>query len=147
MTDHYPIISGDYDSLETTEAQNKVIDILKSLGKISLIVSESNARFKTEKVGGLESFLFQVQKATEQNPDKVDREFLQKLEQDVRYQEDEQPIGNKTEILRVLLGNIHSNKEFQNLVEEMLKETLDLVKKRASARSIAEGSQAEDLGW
>lgn len=145
-SEHFPILSGDFDSLELTESQQKLNDILKALGKMSLILSESSARFRTEKVGGLESFLYQVKKITDENPSKLDREALEQLELDVRYTEDEQKIGNKTEFLRVLLANVHSNKDFKELIDEVIKEQLDLSKKRAINRQLAEQSQSEKIG-
>lgn len=145
-SEHFPILSGDFDSLELTESQQKLNDILKALGKMSLVLSESSARFRTEKVGGLESFLYQVKKLTDENPRKLDREELERLELDVRYTEDEQKIGNKTEFLRVLLANVHSNKDFKELISEVIKEQLDLSKKRATNRQLAEQSQSEEIG-
>ncbi len=145
-SEHFPILSGDFDSLELTESQQKLNDILKALGKMSLVLSESSARFRTEKVGGLESFLYQVKKLTDENPRKLDREELERLEVDVRYTEDEQKIGNKTEFLRVLLANVHTNKEFKELISEVIKEQLDLSKKRATNRQLAEQSQSEKIG-
>ena len=145
-SEHFPILSGDFDSLELTESQQKLNDILKALGKMSLVLSESSARFRTEKVGGLESFLYQVKKLTDENPSKIDRETLEDLELNVRYTEDEQKIGNKTEFLRVLLANVHSNKDFKELIAEVIKEQLDLSKKRATNRQLAEQSQSEEIG-
>lgn len=145
-SEHFPILSGDFDSLELTESQQKLNDILKALGKMSLVLSESSARFRTEKVGGLESFLYQVKKITDENPSKLDRESLEQLELDVRYTEDEQKIGNKTEFLRVLLANVHSNKEFRELINKVIEEQLDLSNKRATNRQLAEQSQSKEIG-
>ncbi len=144
--EHFPILSGDFDSLELTESQQKLNDILKALGKMSLVISESSAKFRTEKVGGLESFLYQVKRLTDENPNKVSREVLEQLEQDVRYTEDEQKIGNKTEFLRVLLTNVHNNKEFRTLIDTVIKEQLDLSRKRADNRYSAEQSQSKQIG-
>lgn len=142
----FPTLSGDFDSLEVTESQAKLLDLLKAFGKMSLVASESSAKFKTEKVGGLESFLYQVNKLQEENPKKITREVIEKLEQDVRYTENEQKIGNKTEFLRVLLGNAHTNKVFVDLVNKVIEEQMELGKKRADNRYFAEQSQAKDLG-
>lgn len=142
----FPTLSGDFDSLEVTESQAKLLDLLKAFGKMSLIASESSAKFKTEKVGGLESFLYQINKLQEENPKKITRELVEKLEQDVRYTENEQKIGNKTEFLRVLLGNAHTNKVFVDLVNKVIEEQMELGKKRSDNRYFAEQSQAKDLG-
>ena len=143
---HFPILSGDFDSLELTETQKKLVDILKSFGKMSLIVSNSKARFRTEKIGGLESFLYQLKKMQDEHPDKIDREEVERLELETRYEEQEKPVGNSTEILRVMLGNAHSNPQFRELVDEVIKEQLELTRKRADNRTLAESHQATDLG-
>jgi hypothetical protein len=143
---HFPILSGDFDSLELTENQKKLVDILKAFGKMSLIVSNSKAKFRTEKIGGLESFLYQLKKMQNDEPDKIDREEVERLELETRYEEQEKPVGNSTEILRVLLGNAHSNQQFTQLVNEVITEQLDLSRKRADIRALAESHQATDLG-
>lgn len=143
---HFPILSGDFDSLELTETQKKLVDILKSFGKMSLIVSNSKARFRTEKIGGLESFLYQLKKMQDEHPDKIDREEVERLELESRYEEQEKPVGNSTEILRIMLGNAQSNQQFRQLVDEVIKEQLDLSRKRADIRALAESHQATDLG-
>ncbi len=143
---HFPILSGDFDSLELTETQKKLVDILKSFGKMSLIVSNSKARFRTEKIGGLESFLYQLKKMQDEHPDKIDREEVERLELETRYEEQEKPVGNSTEILRIMLGNAQSNQQFRQLVDEVIKEQLDLSRKRADIRALAESHQATDLG-
>ncbi len=151
---NFPVLSGDFDSLELTESQQKLNDILKALGKMSLVISESSAKFRTEKVGGLESFLYQVKKLTDENPKKltdenptsVTREVLEELENEVRYTEDEQKIGNKTEFLRILLHHVHSNKTFQELINKVIEEQLDLSRKRADNRYLAEQSQSKEIG-
>lgn len=143
---NFPVLSGDFDSLELTESQQKLNDILKALGKMSLVISESSAKFRTEKVGGLESFLYQVKRLTDENPTSVTREVLEQLENEVRYTEDEQKIGNKTEFLRVLLHHVHSNKTFQELINKVIEEQLDLSRKRADNRYLAEQSQSKEIG-
>ncbi len=143
---NFPVLSGDFDSLELTESQQKLNDILKALGKMSLVISESSAKFRTEKVGGLESFLYQVKRLTDEKPTSVTREVLEELENDVRYTEDEQKIGNKTEFLRVLLHHVHSNKTFQELINKVIEEQLDLSRKRADNRYSAEQSQSKQIG-
>jgi len=143
---HFPILSGDFDSLELTETQKKLVDILKAFGKMSLIVSNSKARFRTEKIGGLESFLYQLKKMQDEHPDKIDREEVERLELETRYEEQEKPVGNSTEILRIMLGNAQSNQQFRQLVDEVIKEQLDLSRKRADIRALAESHQATDLG-
>jgi len=149
----FPILSGDFDSVEITEAQSKLLDILKAFGKMSLIASESSAKFRTEKVGGLESFLYQVGRLTDKTPDKINktpdkisREQIEELEKEVRYEQREEKVGNKTEFLRVLLGNAHNNKTFTELVKTVIEEQLDLSRKRADNRYLAEQSQSNDLG-
>lgn len=148
MSDNFkfPTLSGDFDSLEVTESQAKLLDLMKAFGKMSLIASESSAKFKTEKVGGLESFLYQINKIQNESPEKLTREVIEQLEQDVRYTEDEQKIGNKTEFLRVLLGNAHTNKVFIDLVNKVIEEQMDLGTKRANNRYFAEQAQSKDLG-
>ena len=141
----FPILSGDFDSLEVTESQAKLLDLLKAFGKMSLIASESNARFRTEKIGGLESYLYQINKRVEEKKE-LTREEIERLEKEVRYEEKEEKIGNKTEFLRVLLFNAHSNKIFQDLVNKVIEEQIDLSKKRADNRYFAEQSQSTDLG-
>lgn len=143
---HFPILSGDFDSLELTETQKKLVDILKAFGKMSLIVSNSKARFRTEKIGGLESFLYQLKKMQDEHPDKIDREEVERLELETRYEEQEKPVGNSTEILRIMLGNAQSNQQFRQLVDEVIKEQLELTRKRADNRTLAESHQATDLG-
>ncbi len=143
---HFPILSGDFDSLELTENQSKLVDILKAFGKMSLIVSNSQAKFRTEKIGGLESFLYQLKKMQDDNPSDIDREEVEKLELATRYEEQEKPVGNSTEILRVMLGNAHGNPQFKQLIDEVIKEQLDLSRKRADNRQLAERHQATDLG-
>lgn len=142
---NFPILSGDFDSLEITESQAKLLDIMKAFGKMSLIASESSAKFRTEKVGGLESFLYQINKRVEEKQ-KLTPEEIERLEKEVRYTEDEQKVGNKTEFLRVLLANAHSNKTFQDLIDSVIKEQLDLARKRSDNRHFAESSQSTDLG-
>jgi len=142
---NFPVLSGDFDSLEVTESQAKLLDIMKAFGKMSLIASESSATFRTEKVGGLESYLYQINKRFEEGKE-LTRAEVERLEKEVRYEEAEEKIGNKTEFLRVLLLNAHSNKIFQDLVDKVIAEQIDLSKKRADNRHFAEGKQSEDLG-
>lgn len=141
----FPTLSGDFDSLEVTETQARLLDIMKAFGKMSLIASESSARFRTEKIGGLESFLYQINKRVDEKQN-LTMEEIERLEKEVRYTEDEQKVGNKTEFLRVLLFNAHNNKTFQELVNKVIDEQLELARKRADNRYFAEQSQSKDLG-
>jgi len=145
IPDKLPVLSGDFDSPELTEAQQKLLDILKGVGKLSLIASKSRAVFSTEKPEGLQRFLRQVQqKADEGNP--LGREEIEELEKQVRYEEQEEELGNKTEFLRVLLGNLHADKTFQEILKAVVEEQMDLSFKRATNRSLAENQVAKDLG-
>ncbi len=148
MTDNFkfPTLSGDFDSTEITETQAEILDLLKGAGKLSLIASKSRAKYKVEKVQGLERFLFQVNKLQNENPEKITREAIEKLEQDVRYEEREDEIGNKTEFLRLLLSELNQNSHFKELMTKLVEEQQDLARKRSDNRHFAEKAQSEDLG-
>ena len=144
-TDKLPVLSGDFDSPELTENQSRLLDILKGVGKLSLIASESNAIFTTERPDGLQSFLRKVQERVDAGQP-MKRDEIEELEKKVRYHEQQEKLGNKTEFLRVLLGNLHQNPQFKQFLDEVVKEQIDLSRKRADIRSLAENKFAKDLG-
>ena len=145
MKPHDPTVSGDFDSLETTENQEKLLDLLKSSGKIALIASESSARFKVEKPEGLKNFLYQVTKLADENK-MPDKDAIIRLEQEVRYEEREEKVGNKTEFLRVLLSTLVNTQEFKDIAGEVVREQLQISKKRGDSRYYAQDKTSRDLG-
>ena len=138
-------LSGDFESMEVTENQQLLIDILKSFGKMSGIVSESNTKFKVERVNGLENYSYQMQKALDEGKDVTDKNFLADIEES-RYSVIEDKIGNRTEFLRVLMAGLANNPEFRKIQTEVVKEQMGLAFKRKSNREIAESTQAKDWG-
>ena len=144
-TDKLPVLSGDFDSPELTESQSRVLDILKGLGKVSLIASKSRAVYTIERPDGLQTFLRKVQERVDDGKP-FTREEVEALEKEVRYETQEEEIGNQSQFLRVLLGNLTSDANFQKHLGELVKEQMDLSHKRADIRSLAENKFAKDLG-
>ena len=129
----FPILSGDFDSTELTEKQRRLVDMLKALGKTALIVAESKAPVKIEKVGGLQSFLYQVDKLRDAEK-LVSREQIEQLRDEVMFEQSEKEIGNKTETYRFLLSYAHQNPIFKQLVDGVVEEQMALEAKRANNR-------------
>ena len=144
-TDKLPTISGDFDSPELTENQSRVLDILKGLGKISLIASKSRAVYTIERPEGLQTFLRKVQEKVDEGKP-LGREEVEDLEKEVWYEEQEEEIGNQSQFLRVLLGNLTNDQNFQKYLGELVREQMDLSNKRSDIRSLAENKFAKDLG-
>ena len=143
--ENFPILSGSYASIEMTETQNKLCGILKGIGKMSLVLSNSHAKFRTEKLGGLESYLYQINKAVEDGKP-LTREELETLENETRYTQGDAPLKNQTEFLRFLLHNAQGNKVFRELTDQVIKEQLELEDKASNMRFQAEKSQADEIG-
>lgn len=133
----FPILSGDFDSTELTEKQRRLVDMLKALGKTALIVSESNAPIKVEKVGGLQSFLYQIDKLRDQGKLNSPKQ-VEELREQVMYETTQKPVGNKTETYRFLLTYAHQNPLFKQLVDGVVEEQMALEAKRASNRAMAD---------
>lgn len=133
----FPILSGDFDSPELTEKQRRLVDMLKALGKTALIVAKSKAPIKVEKVGGLQSFLYQVEKLRDAN--KIESpEQIEKLRDEVMYENTDEEIGNKTETYRFLLSYAHQNPIFKKLTDEVIAEQMALEAKRANNRAMSD---------
>lgn len=133
----FPILSGDFDSPELTEKQRRLVDMLKALGKTALIVAESKAPVKVEKVGGLQSFLYQVERLRDAG--KLEsREQVEKLRDEVMFEHTEKEIGNKTETYRFLLSYAHQNPIFKKLTDEVIAEQMALEAKRANNRAMSD---------
>jgi hypothetical protein len=144
-TDKLPTLSGDFDSTELTENQQRVLDILKGLGKVSLIASKSRAVYTIEKPEGLQTFLRKVQEKVDEGKP-YGREEVEELEKEVRYETQEEEIGNQSQFLRVLLGNLTNDQNFQKYLGELVREQMDLSHKRADIRSLAENKMSKEFG-
>ncbi len=144
-SDKMPILSGDISSTELTASQAQVVDMLTSVGRIAMVAGETPIKFTVEREGGLESYLRQVQEAVDAgHPMKADE--VEELQQKVRYQERTEKLGNVTESYRLLLGRLHQDKYFQQCVQKMIEETINLSEKRSENRRLAEKAQSKDLG-
>ena len=144
-TDKLPVLSGDFDSPELTENQSRVLDILKGLGKVSLIASKSRAVYTIERPDGLQTFLRKVQERVDDGKP-FTREEVEALEKEVRYETQEEEIGNQSQFLRVLLGNLNNDANFQKFLGELVREQMDLSHKRADIRSLAENQMSKEFG-
>ena len=144
-TDKLPVLSGDFDSPELTENQSRVLDILKGLGKVSLIASKSRAVYTIERPDGLQTFLRKVQERVDDGKP-LNREEVEALEKEVRYEEQEEEIGNQSQFLRVLLNNLNNDANFQKFLGELVREQMDLSHKRADIRSLAENQMSKEFG-
>lgn len=144
-TDKLPVLSGDFDSTELTESQSRVLDILKGLGKISLIASKSRAVYTIERPDGLQTFLRKVQEKVDDGKP-LSREEIEALEKEVRYEEQEEEIGNQSQFLRMLLGNLTNDANFQKFLGELVREQMDLSNKRSDIRSLAENQMSKEFG-
>lgn len=138
-------LSGDFESLEVTESQQIVIDLLKSFGKMSAIVADSTTRYKVERMNGLENFAYRQQLHLEKGSDMKDPEVLRELDE-ARYETVETKVGNKTEFLRVILAPLANDREFREMLLKVVTEQKGLAYKRRDNRGIAESSTAQDYG-
>ena len=140
-----PVLSGDFDSPETTESQEELLDMLRHVGKVALIASKSRATIRIEKFGGLERLTSLIsQKALAGKP--LSREEIEKLSNEVRYEEKQTDIGNTTEFLRVVLSGLVKRPEFQQKLDAVINESFNLASKRKANRLAIESTQADDLG-
>lgn len=145
ISDKLPVLSGDFDSTELTENQSRVLDILKGLGKISLIASKSRAVYRIERPDGLQSFLRKVEEKVQEGKP-LGRAEVEELENKIRYEEQEEEIGNQSQFLRVLLGNLTNDANFQQFLGELVREQMDLSHKRADIRGLAENQMSKEYG-
>lgn len=139
----FPIIDGCYDSLVTTANQDELIGILKGLGKMALVVGNSKARGRTEKLGGLESFTYQLEQKVLRK-EKLTPKVIEELENEVRFEDFNKAIGNTTEIYRTLLRGALADKNFQEILQKVIAEQVMLEKKASQNRQLAHSSKNKD---
>ncbi len=124
-----PIIDGSILSDNLTPNMKAVKAILEYCGKIAVTVSEQGATAKIEKKKGLENFLkekIRIEKA--QDGKKLTAQELIDLENRTRYEIFQSKIGNKTEIMRLLMLNIctESNPFWKKISDDLRKESADI---------------------
>lgn len=140
-----PVLSGDFDSPETTENQEELLDMLRHVGKVALIASKSRATIRIEKFGGLERLTSIIQQKALAGKS-LSREEIEELSKEVRYEEKQVDIGNTTEFLRIVLAGLVKRPEFQEKLDKVINESFNLVSKRKANRLAIESTQADDLG-
>lgn len=141
-----PRNSGDVDSFEFTELQQSVMDIYKLCGKLAVTASESNVRFTVEKPEGFKNFLYQMKKLQDAGKYPSEEE-TRNLEKEVRYEEREERIGNRTLFLNQILANVIQDPRFRELQKQMIDEIFTLTKKRSDARYFAQSQTKQEFGW
>lgn len=144
-SDKNPTISGDFDSKEMSELQNEYADMVKMVCKVAMNISESPVTLRVERPDGLQSYMRKIQEAVD-NGKPLDREEMEDLQEQVRYHEVTDKIGNRTEMIRLVVGRLATSKRFKDVADRMVEEALQLSYQRKNQRTFAESTQSEDLG-
>jgi len=145
MNDKHPTISGDFDSTEMSELQTEFADMVKMVCKVALNISESPISVRVERPDGLQIYMRKVQEAVDKGHP-LDREEMDELAKDVRYHDITDKLGNRTEMIRLIVSRLASKTQFKEVADKMIDEALLLSHQRKNQRHFAEKTQSEDLG-
>jgi len=145
MNDKHPTISGDFDSTEMSELQTEFADMVKMVCKVALNISESPISVRVERPDGLQIYMRKVQEAVDKGHP-LDREEMDELAKDVRYHDITDKLGNRTEMIRLIVSRLASKTQFKDVADKMIDEALLLSIQRRNQRHFAEKTQSEDLG-
>ncbi len=145
MNDKHPTISGDFDSTEMSELQTEFADMVKMVCKVALNISESPITVRVERPDGLQIYMRKVQEAVDKGHP-LDREEMDDLANDVRFHDITDKLGNRTEMIRLVVSRLASKTQFKDFADKMIDEALLLSLQRRNQRHFAEKTQSEDLG-
>jgi len=145
MNDKHPTISGDFDSTEMSELQTEFADMVKMVCKVALNISESPITVRVERPDGLQVYMRKVQEAVDKGKP-LDREEMDDLAKDVRFHDITDKLGNRTEMIRLVVSRLASKTQFKDVADKMIDEALLLSIQRRNQRHFAEKTQSEDLG-